>query len=191
LTTTDHGIFTLMTKGNLAIMDFNPEGDRYPQELVDDVYARECKYLLQLAKYSWAPEAVNFDKQFRRIYFKWYGNTCEDIVPDDYAEQLLQITKDLHTEQIYKPSFYTKYFYVDDRNKLHAWSFYSASSYNEQPIAMDFYRPILNNQREELVNKLESDGKLDMKLLVERGFNEYIQWPGNPLPSIYQSVYNS
>jgi hypothetical protein len=112
-------------------------------------------------------------------------------VPTDCAEQLLQITKDLHTEQIYKPSFYTKYFYVDDNNKIHAWSFYSASSYSEQPIAMDFYRPILNNQREELVNKLETDGRLDMKLLVERGFNDYIQWPGNPLPGIYQQVYMS
>jgi len=179
-----------MTKGNLAIMEFNPEGDRYPQELVDEVYNRECRYLLQLSKYSWAPECVNFDQQFRRIYFKWYGNTCEDSVPDDCAEQLLQITKDLHTEQIYKPSFYTKYFYVDTNNKIHAWSFYSASSYSEQPIAMDFYRPILNNQREELVNKLETDGRLDMKLLVERGFNDYIQWPGNPLPGIYQAVYS-
>lgn len=171
-------------------MDFNPEGDRYPQALVDEVYDRECRYLLQVAKYSWSPEAVNFDRAFRKIYFKWYGNTCEDGVPADCAEQLLQITKDLHTEQIYKPSFYTKYFYVDDNNKIHAWSFYSASSYSEQPIEMDFYRPILNNQREELVNKLETNGRLDMKLLVERGFNEYIQWPGSPLPEIYRQVYS-
>ena len=186
---TDHGIFTLEIEGKTACMNFNPAGNRYPKELVDSSYARESRYLLKLKDYPWAPEAVNFDNKFRKIYFKWYNNTCEDLLPENYTEQLEQITSDLHKEQIYKPSFYTKYFYVDKLDRMHAYAFYSSSDYIEQPINMEFYRPILNPDREALVNQLHTDGKLDMKILIEKAFNDYIKWPGDPLPKIYRKVY--
>ena len=54
---------------------------------------------------------------------------------------------------------------------------------------MNFYRPILNAKRSIVVDELEVDGTLDMKLLVERAFNDYIKWPGDPLPKIYEEVY--
>ena len=54
---------------------------------------------------------------------------------------------------------------------------------------MDFYKPILNEDRLRLVEQLSVDGNLDMKLLVERAFNDYIKWPGDPLPTIYKKVY--
>lgn len=185
----DHGIFNLEIDSNTACMNFNPTGDRYPQELVDSSYAREARYLLRLKDYAWAPEAVNFDNKFKRIYFKWYDNTCEERLPNNFTLQLEQITQDLHKEQIYKPSFYTKYFYVDSADKMHAYAFYSSSDVSEQPVNMDFYRPILNEQRSKLVEQLEINGKLDMGILVKHAFTDYIKWPNNPLPKIYNSTY--
>lgn len=187
--TIDHGIFNLQIGEGVAVMDFNPKGDRYPTELVNEVYARECRYIEQLSKYSWAPKNVHLMKPFRQVYFQWHANTCEDLVPDNYKQQLEQIVRDLHSEQIYKPSFYPKYFYTDDVGQLHAYAFYSASDYSEQPISMDFYRPILNPQRKALVEQLEVDGKLDMGILVKHAFTDYIKWPEDPLPEIYRKVY--
>lgn len=173
-------------------MDFNPVGDRYPQDLVSEVYARECRYLERLSKYPWAPQNIQLMKPFRQIYFQWHYNTCEDWVPFDYKEQLEQIVSDLHKEGIYKPSFYPKYFYTGDKGQLHSYAFYSSSDYAEQPIHMEFYRPILNPKREELVDFLLGDsGTLDMAVLIERAFNDYIQWPDNPLPAIYRKIYQS
>jgi hypothetical protein len=189
LTVIDHGIFTLEIEGKTACMNFNPAGNRYPKELVDSSYARESRYLLKLKDYPWSPELVNFDNKFRRIYFKWYNNTCEDLLPENYTEQLEQIIKDLYKEQIYKPSFYTKYFYVDNADRMHAYAFYSSSDFTEQPINMDFYRPILNEQRSKLVEQLETNGKLDMGILVKHAFTDYIKWPGDPLPKIYNITY--
>jgi hypothetical protein len=190
LTAIDHGIFSLDIVDNLAVMEFNPEGDRYPDDLVNEVYTRECRYLERLSRYSWAPQNIHLLKPFRQICFEWYGNTCEDWLPKDYKEQLEQIVSDLHKEQIYKPSFYPKYFYSDKNGQLHAYAFYSSSDYSEQPIHMDFYKPILNPRREELVNFLLGDSKtLDMGLLVERAFTDYIKWPEDALKEIYNKVY--
>jgi hypothetical protein len=170
-------------------MDFNPQSSRYPQDLITSSFERERNYLLQLIKYAWAPELLEINPHTRQIVFKWYGTTCEDSVPTNYIEQLEQITRDLHTEQIYKPSFYTKYFYTDTSGQLHAYAFYSSSSYSEQPISMEFYNPILNPQRKALIEQLQTDGKLDMGILVKHAFTDYIKWPGDPLPKIYQKVF--
>jgi len=190
LTAIDNGIFNLVIDGDIACMDFNPVGDRYPQDLVTSSFERERKYLLQLIKYPWAPELLEINPHTRQIMFKWYNNTCEDSVPDNYAEQLEQITRDLHTEQVYKPSFYTRYFYTDANRQIHAYAFYSSSSYNEQPINMDFYIPILNPERKALIAQLHTDGKLDMGILVKHAFMDYIKWPEDILPDIYKKIYS-
>lgn len=170
-------------------MDFNPLGDRYPSDLVDSSFQRESKYLFALQIYSWAPKHVFVEIAKRKIYFDWHGRTCEEYIPANYVEQLEQITKDLCKEKIYKPSFYPKYFYTDQNDKMYAYGFYSSSDYKEQPIEMNFYRPILNPQRAALVEQLQIDGKLDMAVLIKHAFTDYIKWPGDPLPQIYQRVY--
>ena len=189
MTVIDHGIFNLIINDNSATMDFNPNGTRYPTELINSSFEREKRYVLQLINYSWAPELLEINPFTRKISFKWYGNTCEEYVPANYIEQLQQITQDLYNEKIYKPNFYTKYFYTDKQERLHAYGFYSSSDTTEQPISMDFYRPILNDQRSKLVDQLEIGGKLDIGILVKHAFTDYIKWPGDPLPNIYRKVY--
>lgn len=188
---TNHGIYqSLVTEdGSSFCMDFNPSDPKYPEDLTQSSFEREVRYLIRLHKYSWAPDILEIDFQRRRIVFKWYGNTCENNMPWNYAEQLENIVRDLHKEQIYKPSFYPKYFYTDDKEKIRAFNFYSASDYSEQPIHIDFYKPILNDDRLKLIESMAEQGKVDMKLLVERAFNDYIKWPGDPLPKIYKKIY--
>lgn len=186
---TTHGIHYSYYNEHTFCMDFNPVDTKYSQELIQSSFEREVKYLEKIAHHWWAPEQISINRTARKISFRFYGETCETKLPESYVSQLEMIARDLHNLKIYKPSFYPKYFYPDAEGKLHAFTFYSCSDYDEQPITMDFYKPILNEDRLKLVESLAVDGKLDMKLLVEQGFNDYIKWPGNPLPEIYKKVY--
>lgn len=188
---TTHGIYqSLVTEDQTSFcMDFNPSDPKYPEDLIQSSFDREVRYLIRLQKYSWAPEILEIDFQKRRIVFKWYGSTCENDLPWNYEEQLEKIARDLHQEKIYKPSFYPKYFFIDDKENIRAFNFYSASDYSEQPIHIDFYKPILNEDRLRLIESIAVDNKLDMKILLERAFNDYIKWPGDPLPKIYKKIY--
>jgi len=186
---TEHGIHYSFVESNTFCMDFNPNNPKYSEKLVQSCFDREVMYLTRISYYSWSPEDVVVDYYNRKIYFKWYNNTCETKLPADWKIQLETIARDLHHIRVYKPSFYPKYFYVDDKDRLHAFTFYSASDYAEQPIDIEFYKPILNEDRLKIVEQLSIDGKLDMKLLVERAFNSYIIWPENALPDIYKGVY--
>ena len=185
----DQGIFTLEIDGNIATMNFGKTNSKYPVELVNASFDRERRNLLRLIKYKWAPELVEINPHTNRISFKWYNNTCETTLPIGWKEQLEQITADLHTEQLYKPNFYPKCFYIDNSGTMHSFVFYSTSDYDEQPISMEFYKPILNDDRLELVNNLAVDGKLDMGILIKHAFNDYIEWPDNALIEIYKKVY--
>ncbi len=170
-------------------MDFNPTGTRYPQDLVTSSFEREYGYLQRLSNYDWCPEVIEYDYANRKIYFKWYGNTCEEKLSTNWEDQLETIVQDLAEQRIYKPSFYPKFFYIDSNDNMRAYAFYSASDRSEQPISMDFYRPILNPQRSALVSQLEVDGKLDMSVLVKHAYTDYIKWPNNHLQKIYYKVY--
>jgi hypothetical protein len=170
-------------------MDFNPQGDRYPQDLITSSFKRECRYLQRLKDYKWCPEVIKVDNENRKIYFKWYNNTCEEQLSTNWKAQLETIVRDLAEQEIYKPSFYPKFFYVDKSDNLKAYAFYSASDKSEQPISIDFYRPILNTDRAALVEKLEVDGMLDMGVLQWHAFNTYIKWPEDLLPEIYKRIF--
>lgn len=189
MNTINHGIFNLHINNNIAVMDFNPEGTRYPVELVNDCFQRELAYLDKLKKYQWAPEVLDIDISNRSLSFLWYNNTCEDFVPKDYKEQLLQITKEFHKEELIKPNLYTKYFYTDPKGIMHTYAFYSTSDYAEQPINIKFYSPILNQTRKELVDTLTQNDFLDMRVLLEQAYTNYIKWPDDPLPLIYEKTY--
>lgn len=171
-------------------MDYNPiDTERYNNRLLDYAYGREIYYLKRLNKYCWCPELLDHSDNERKVYFRWYNNTCEDYLPNNFAEQLLRMVEDLHREGIYKPAFYQKFFYTDNYNIMHGFTYYSCTNYDEQPFDMEILKPILHGDRLELINRLSVDGKLDFKLLVEQAFTDYIRWPGNVLKQIYKEVY--
>lgn len=185
------GVYKSMVDNEAGVfcMDFNPDNTRFPEEFINYAYNREVHYLKRLNKYQWCPELLDTNDSERKVYFKWYNNTCEERVPNNHAEQLLKMVSDLHREQIHKPAFYTKCFYTDNHNILKGFSWYSASDYVEQPLSLDFFRPMLNQDRLEMIEQLAIDGKLDVAILMKKAFTEYIKWPDNVLPKIYEQVY--
>lgn len=171
----------------IFMMDFDNQDPKFSSELIDYSYNKELYYLERLQHYEWIPELLDYGN--RKIYFRWYNNTLEEGVPPDVKSQLTHIVSDLDREQIYKPALYTKYCYCDLNNNIRTFNWYTSSNYNEQPLEIDFFKPILNPDRLSLIEQLATDNKLDMKILIDRAYNEYIEWPQNILPSIYLEVY--
>ena len=186
----DYGIFVLKIDNNRATMDFNPSNPKYSKELIDSSFQREVKFSSMVTNYKWGPKNIQVENDLKRISFDWYGNTLDqEELPISWKIQLEQIVKDLKDNKIYKPNFYQKCFYIDKDQIIHAFSFYSTSTENEQPIAMDFYRAILNEDRLSVVNELSTNGMLHMEVLIRRAYSDYIIWPDNALKEIFNNVY--
>lgn len=170
----------------------------YSDELVQSSFDREVRTLELIKDYIWAPEVLEIDYSNKRIFFKWY-NKCFDLLEKEGADlsaisptwkdQLEQMVSDLHKEHLYKVSFYPNCFYFDNNGILHTYMFYTVSTYEEQPIDISFYEAMLNEDRLAMIRQLAPSGKLDMALLYEKAFKQYIEWPDNVLPEIYTRVY--
>jgi len=174
---------------SIFCMDFNPVDTKYSLELIDSSFSREIKYLSIFKNKNWCPEVIDIDYQKKKIYFK-FGIDCETFLPEDFEEQLELIVRELKEAKVYKPSFYPKYFFIDKNNIMKAFNFYTAFDEDEQPLSVEFYRPILNNDRESLINKIsENNGLLDIKKLMYHAFNNYIIWPNDSLKRIYKKIY--
>jgi hypothetical protein len=187
---TEQGIYQSLVNetADIFCMFFDVSNKKYPIDLIQSSFDREVKYLYKLKKYKWCPEVIEIKEN--KIYLKWYNNDCRHQLPQNFEDQLLQIALDLHKEKIYKPSFYPKYFYVDNNDIMRCFNFYTACNYNEQPIDVNFYKPIFNEDRLKLINQISVDNKLDVKILIKHAFNDYIKWPNDVLPKIYKKVYD-
>jgi hypothetical protein len=198
------GIYEVLVNDDASILCFKfrayceQDCKTYPDELVQNSFEREIKNLEKVKQYPWAPEILEIDYNNKCVFLKWYGKCCDLLyrtgvdygsIAVDWKQQLEQIVKDLHKEELYKVSFYPGCFYFDSNNILHTFMFYTVSTYAEQPIDISFYETMLNEDRLAMIRKLAPTGKLDMKLLYEQAFKNYIKWPEDPLPAIYDRVY--
>lgn len=190
-----YGVYTFLVNEDhtQACMDFNPTDEKYSADLIDSSFNREVEFLsyLQSSNVEWIPDGLFIDRESRKIYFNWYGNTCEDRLPPDWKNQLEHIIVELDKFKIYKPSFYPKCFYTDSNNKIRTYSFYTACTHNASIVDVAFYKPILNPDRLAIVESLAVNGKLDIRLLIEQAFLNYIKWPDDTLRTIYLKLLKS
>lgn len=186
--------------GTILCMNFAPNTFRkqsYSSELRADCFAREVKYLQQFAKYPWCPKLLEVDYDNLRVFIEWNEQCCEKIIctgqpmPANWKEQLEQIVRDIRNEEVYKITMYMCYHFVDKQGIIKAFAFYTTCDYAEQPIAIDMYRPILNEERSKFIDEIAVDGRVDFAILNEYSLCNYIKWPEDPLPEIYHRVYQS
>jgi hypothetical protein len=196
----DGGVYNLYksTDNNFICQEYEVR-PQYSMMLMRSCFIRDLNFIEgELQKYKWCPTLAKEERDGWKIYLRFSGHLCQDIIDrgepledycPDWKEQLEQMCVDLHKSEIYKLSMYPKCFFIDEDKTLKTFSFFSASRYLEQPINMQLYMPLLNNDRASLVRKLMIGDSLDMKLLNEKAFKEYIKWPGDVLPAIYDRVY--
>lgn len=187
--------------GSILCMNFNNSTYRSTsasEELLDACFDREVKFLTHFQKYQWCARLLEVDYTTRRVFISWNKECCEKIIRrgdnisvscPSWQTQLESIISDIRSEQIYKITMYPCYHYIDNDQNLKAFGFYTTCSYEEQPIDIELYRPILNTERSKYIDQISINNKVDFAILNEYSLTQYVKWPGDPLPSIYRRVY--
>lgn len=189
--------------GNILCMRFDPNNSFRNEpvsiELAEDCFRREVKYLKKFSQYNWCAKLIDVDTSTKEVYIEWNKDCCEKIIESgtnlnsiipDWKQQLKQIISDIKHNHVYKITMYPCYHFVKD-NCLKAFGFYTTCDYNEQPIDIELYRPLLNKEREQFIDSVWPNGKVDFAILNEYSLTEYVKWPEDPLPDIFKEVYTS
>lgn len=173
---------------------------QYGMMLMRSCFIRDLNFIdSPMSKYPWSAKFADETKDGYKIFLYFDGTLCQEILDrgekledycPDWKQQLEQMCVDLHKEGICKLSMYTKCFFIDSNKQLKAFGHFSTSRYLEQPMSMEMYMPLFNNERSKMVNQLMVGSTLDMRLLRKKAFNEYIKWPDDVLPGIYNRVFS-
>lgn len=188
-------------EGDVLCMRFDPNNsfrnNPVSEDLANDCFQREVKYLNKFKNYSWCAKLLDIDLRSRSVFIEWNHDCCEKIImsgrnlnsrAEDWKQQLTQIVSDIKENSVYKITMYPCYHFIKE-GKLKAFGFYTTCDYAEQPIDINLYRPILNEDRAKFIDSLWPNGKVDFAVLNKYSLTEYVKWPEDPLPEIYKQVY--
>tara|TARA_B110000285_G_C15143035_1_gene632491 strand:- start:10314 stop:10973 length:660 start_codon:yes stop_codon:yes gene_type:complete len=187
--------------GNTLCLRFDAtnkfRNDPVSEELATECFRREVFFLKKFQAFDWCAKLLHIDNDKQEVFIEWNTECCEKIIESgrslyDYAPnwkaQLKQITTDIRNEEVYKITMYPCYHFVKEQ-QVKVFGFYTTCNYQEQPIDITIFRPILNEERANFIDSVWPDGKVDFALLNKHSFLEYVKWPEDPLPQIYKEVY--
>lgn len=174
------------------------ERPTHPLLLMRACFIRDLNLITgPLSKYRWCPEFGKENRDGWRIYLRFGGHFCKDILDrnesleqycPDWQEQLTQICMDFRKEQIYKASINPEYFYIDHQKNLKTFGFFNSFSYGEQPVAIEPWMPTFTQKESQIVRSHTNLGSFDFKYLEEYVYKNS-SWPNGVLEQIYAKIY--
>ena len=105
----------------------------YTKEIVDWFFQNELAYLELFKDKKYAPEVKDIDYKNQKIYIKWYGKSCNQIINDPeikewpeymWRQQIRDIIVDQYDEGIYKLTMYPHCHYITDTKQMKAIDWY-------------------------------------------------------------------
>jgi hypothetical protein len=170
----------------------------YDQEVINWFFNNDIKNLEHFAGKDYAPEVLEIDYVNKRIFIKWYGNSCNHIVytdsnwPLDWLEQLKDVMLDQINEGYYKLTMYSHCHYVTDQGQLKAIDWYGCVPIEHPLIHRKYMDAIIH---ESAKFRLDETGPLvgdyyNLEIMFKRGLQEHVSWGDKNLKFIHDLIFN-
>lgn len=169
----------------------------YTEEFIDRMFNREIKYLEMCSSFYWVPEILDIDTKKRQIFFKWYGNTCNDLffqynvkgeILEICLKQFEEIVEDQIKNGIYKITLYPHCHYLDNNKRLRTFDFYACCTDKEKLIPFDDMKPLLGDSLYKFTECVEKEN-INLKLLYENSIKNYSLWPKEITEKLYEKFF--
>jgi hypothetical protein len=185
-------------KDNSYICTAYVERPEFPMMVARACHIRDINFVTgNISKYKWCPQFGKDDRDGWRVYLKFGGHLCQDILDrneslDQYCpnwrEQLTQICLDLRQEKIYKITMDPEYFFIDENQTLKTFAFFNSFTQGEQPAMIELFMPSFKPAESQFIYPRTQLGRFDFKYLEEYVYRNSL-WPDNILSEIYAKMY--
>jgi hypothetical protein len=189
-------------EGNVFCMNFcfpsqyqiNQPRLSYTKDLVDYMFNREVKYLEIFKDEIWIPEILDIED--RKIFIKWYGKTCNDLI---YKEnRLIELYPNWHDDiksiilgqanlGYLKATMYPHSHYYDKDSQMRTIDFYATVERSNPYIEYKLVEGIVGTDTDRFDKSLEYE-MLNVEKLFCSGLLEYGKWP-TQLNKIHEEIY--
>jgi hypothetical protein len=178
---------------------WQPNRIGYTQDVVEYFFDKEVEYANRFSNKQWAPEIIDVDNVNKRIYYKWYGPTCNELIytgqplPSNWKLQLQNIMMDAYREGVYKLTMYPHCHYYDNNGIMHCIDLYGCVEVEDPFIEAKYMDGIIHETAQfrldetgELVN-----GKYNLGTMFKQSLVTHVKWGEDNMSFIYKEMFNA
>jgi hypothetical protein len=148
---------------------------------------------------SFLSTTVDIDIAKKRIFYKWYGPTCNEVLytggtlPFDWKSQIRNIMMDAYTSGVYKLTMYPHCHYYDDHGVMHTIDMYGCVEVGDPFIEAKYMDGIIHataqfrlDETGELVN-----GRYNLGTMFKQSLGTHVKWGKDNMSFIYGEMFNA
>lgn len=178
---------------------WQPDRVGYTEDVVDYFFFKEVEYAHRFADRAWAPEILEIDIANKRIFYKWYGKSCNEMIhtnkvmPFDWQQQLKTIMLDCYNSGVYKLTMYPHCHYFDQYGQMHTIDMYGCVEVNDPFIEAKYMDGIIHSTAQfrldetgELVN-----GRYNLGEMFKQSLGKHVKWYGKSMDWIYKEIFDA
>jgi len=159
-------------------------------------FNRELDYLERFKNYSWSPKVLEVDRKHKRVFIKWIGVTCNNLLYDnllddhceDWRKQLCSIIKDILEQNVYKLTLYPHCFYVDETLSLKTFDFYACVDKGNSLLPTKLIENIIGEQSIDRWKESIIGDTVDFELFFNRAVEYHVTWNNELLGEIINGL---
>lgn len=178
----------------------DPDRPLYTPEVVDYFFGQEVKYVLEYKDKPYAPEIIDIDYKQKRLYFKWYKETCNEIIYSgrdlteicpDWKEQIKHIEVDLYNSGTYKLTMYPHCHFIDNHGQMRAIDWYGCIPVGNSLVDSQYMDGIIHSSA---IFRLQEtgaivDGKYNLEKMFQRSMSTHVKWGTESMKYIYDEIF--
>ncbi len=169
----------------------------YTEKVVEYFFEKELTYALRFKDKPWAPEILEVDLQSKRIFYRWNGPTCNEIIysgktmPEGWRQQIYDIMIDLFEEGVYKLTMYPHCHFFDSHGQMHTIDMYGCVEVNDPYIDKEIMDGIIHETAQ---FRLDETGdlihnKYNLGIMFKRSLGVHVKWGDETLEHVYKSIF--
>lgn len=178
---------------------WQPDRVGYTQDVVEYFFNKEVEYANLFSNRHWAPEIIDIDYTNNRIFYKWHGPTCNEILytggvlPDDWRDQLYNIMMDAYNSGVYKLTMYPHCHFYDSSGVMHCIDMYGCVPVTDPFIETKYMDGIIHSTAQFRLDETgnAADGCYNLGIMFQKSLGEHVKWGTETLDFIYQDIFNA
>lgn len=172
----------------------------YTNDVVEWFFFNELTYLEYFKDKPYAPEVIDVNYSERRIYLKWYGESCNQVMygnkqwPQDlWRQQIKDIIIDQYNEGVYKLTMYPHCHYIDNNGQMRAIDWYGCVPVESPYIAEKYMQGIIHDTARFRLDETGAavDSVLNLEKMFKRSLGEHVLWGDQNMNYIYKEIFDA
>jgi hypothetical protein len=173
----------------------------YTQEVADFFFNEEVKNILKFKDKPYASEIIDIDYKLKRLYFKWYKESCNEVIYsgraldtycDDWRKQIKNIIIDLYKEKTYKLTIYPHCHYIDEYGQMRAIDWYGCVPVSDPFIEAKYMDAIIHSTAQFRLDETGGpvNNRYNLELMFKGSLKNHVMWGDESMEYIYKEIFN-